>query len=914
MVNTMHKWTFLLYLQKKYNEMKFESNGLFIGMISYPFTVDGKELYTNIISPFFSKHKKFLSSLCPAQYVMDEHLYCPKAYRMFGSKGLAILALVDDYAFGTRIFNQNHMTIADSDKLKADYYNSTINRFKCISITGASTKDQYDRSLKKRALDTFLRTKDKYPYIGIIRLKVDYRVFKSINQSPYDILKSIKIGISSTRTNRFAQIHNTKIDSIMIECFDNDELTIIAFSNDMIILYSFLNDIRQLTCEQCNIEYTNKNGEKKSKHVFASCHLNLGYDAEYAMDVGSNDYITSCSIANVDINCLCETKPGHSEAFHNYISQQLSDNIEYIITGGTSITIKIPLNKINELEKLCNIKDGVFQKHLRKIKIKLSSIEDLKTPCLIDDNHEIHIDGTPIEESYIDEVKGLLKYNGISKIVREKLLSLFHLYNDCCTNPLQQLYFEELRPALMNIKNIINDLNIYDIKDIERELNNEISAFEEAFSSRMHNSTSPNILLEYGGGIQQLLTSFNYAYRQLLHILSKKEADCVYTRITGAERVSSIRTRLNLNINHIIYPELFATTVWKEISNYGNVILNSHFTQKHHNKYTSYIKTWSDFIKNSKVYGQIKHRLYYETSIVYSNPLYRILVKIIDQNPLKYFISDYLVYHFAFQRDYKMMWHFYLKTLLQTTNSYERLGHMKEIHIIYMLLRLIMVGFRTGKDDIKTFIKEQCVYPFDSLMATTWLRYYESLIEIAEKIYIILDIYGFRIVSEALVTYAECALSTTTAYLEEQLIKSDNDSSENINLTCIEARKPIISHISQRFQEREVVTPSANMKIANGNLDFIVCLLNAYLQQIYDLDGMKLGETRKIKSVPRNNSGEIISKYINSTEISDNMIYILADTTSGFLIPRPDIRGQYFALNTTLYRSLWNCRMSNDNN
>ena len=127
--------------------------------------------------------------------------------------------------------------------------------------------------------------------------------------------------------------------------------------------------------------------------------------------------------------------------------------------------------------------------------------------------------------------------------------------------------------------------------------------------------------------------------------------------------------------------------------------------------------------------------------------------------------------------------------------------------------------------------------------------------------------------------------------------------------TCLETRKEQIALMCESFSRYELIEPS-DQHVNNGQIspDFIVCMLFAYLKQIYILDGMDKSAP-VLKSVPRSNNGEIDAEILGDMERGLTSLHILADPTSGFLITPQSVRNRYFALRTTLYRSLWNYRM-----
>lgn len=133
--------------------MRFEEEGVFLGLISFPFYIDGGALYREVFEDFLEKRHRenYLKKYAPSGQELDKELYRPKAYRMFGNHGLAIVSLIDDFAFCSRMFNAGHIL---SDK---NYYQD--NKFKSIVITGSSEQFLPNKAeipyLKSRARITF---------------------------------------------------------------------------------------------------------------------------------------------------------------------------------------------------------------------------------------------------------------------------------------------------------------------------------------------------------------------------------------------------------------------------------------------------------------------------------------------------------------------------------------------------------------------------------------------------------------------------------------------------------------------------------------------------------------------------------------------------------------------------------------
>lgn len=875
----------------------FEQEGLFLGLISYPFNRDGKSLYKDKLSAFFKKHKDGL-----AKYDISgiaDSLYDPRAYRMFGSQGLAILALVDDYNFYNRHFNKNHIqTLLNDDDLI----------FNSIVISGVTEVDDSSCSgLMDKAKNTFLRKNDRYNYIGIIRLKINHELLLG-KDNGIKTIRAIKSYIDVLE-KQCKEKTQSNTDHIVVDCFDNDEITIISFSNDLLYLYNFLGEIRSITNNSINIECFDKDKNVVEKHVFGSALLCFGYDINH--EISKDDTIKSFTM-----NCLIESKAGHRDSLYAYLqSNKEKFGISYVqknITGGCNIIATFLLNNIELLEeKCCN--DNVIERDVRKMKVVLLDVDcENRIMCQIDTNHADSNNNpkVQIKKGTIEKTKSIMKAAGISKLVRERMMALYEVYNNSCHNLLQKFYLKELEPTMLSFSKMVADMKSRNerIRDMEDTLNIEIGNMENAIYDRLYLQKSNHYPLEYSGGIHQYLTSFDYAYKTIVkafHHNAKENKG--YITITGAERASSTRNLFNLNINDIVFPELFITTAWKEVANFAlnlfetpqdeSTVTDDEFAKN----FIKHMEIWQSYSQNSNAFNKLKYNIINSDKILPHDSTCQIVMDLLNQEMLMYFFKDYIVFHFAFQEDFELMWYFYFKTMLQTSICYTQLNELDRKHFIHMLLRLFVVGLLSDNDTHRSFIKKQADIPFDHIMGEMWINDYYKTLEIANMIYNNLDEYGFKTMNDDYVLYNENCISNLSV----------ND----------DAKKEVTARVMSRVSRATIMADNINngaLVAANNESqhNYIMCLFYAYLKVVYELDGYN----KSIKSVPREPDGSIMDildvKKNNdkSKNYYDESIGILIDPTGGFFIPSSNIRKKYFQIRTVLYRSLWNYRFTNSEN
>lgn len=941
----------------------YDSYGLFLGLISYPFNKDGKEIYKDL-EIFFEEHKSRLKEYDPSgeSKEFNDYLYKPAGYRMFGSQGLAVLSLVDDYAFPIRYFDKDHIQALVEEKKKEekkeDPKNSSMyyENFHSIVVMGVNEWEKEignnggesdgeeivssGKSLVNMANDTFLSSgrTSKYPFIGIIRLKINSQEFLLGRDKGIATIRKIRKQIDNLEEKAKNGKTNLNLYHITVECFDNDEMTVLAFSDNLLCLFNFLGEIRSM--KNADLEGFGLNPER---HVFGSTLISFGYDV--AVDLNN----VKDKLEGFSMKCMIETKCGHRDSLYAYFKDKCelytddekNEIGKYLVknmTGGCNIIATMPLERIPKLESCC-LTDVAFKNDIRRMKVVLEDL-NLEQGRILNVPGDKHAEAGNnghnelSEEKSLMEMKNLMKKIGISKMVRDRMLSLYELYDNAHEDLLQQIYLEELKDTLKNfcaeLKEMENDCSI---KEIEKTLNSEIESMENAIYDRLHMQKHIQMPLEYSGGIQQYLTSFDYAYKKIQGFFNNRPT---YVTITGAKRGASVAHLFKLNINEILYPELFITLVWKEIANFA---LLSNDCPKGDNGFDwsktllekedkDLIHVWRNLTQNDEGYEIILNAIRLSENVLEQDLTSQIIIELLEEKEnghelLKYFLKDYMVLHFAFNDDFDMMWHFYFKALLQTTVCYESLNNMKRDQFIHMLLRLFLVAQVSGKE---SKVKEFANTPFDSLVSVLWFEYFNRTWKIARDIFGVLQRFDFSKMCKLQVAFIYGRMKASQ-YPESDMPhptygKDMNAHEEKSNDKVINKENAFRVRDSNAI--KLVIENNGEIIEADGfKGDFICSLFYAYMKLIYEIDCKGENKPKLIKSLPRNKTGEIIEllkkdedikKDEDRLEFYDNAIAFLTDPTGGFFIPSAIDRKKYFLYRTLLYRSLWNYRYTDHEN
>ena len=922
------------------SDIQYEDLGVFLSFIKYPYDIDGKELYNETFKPFFEKHKERILKYNPdskndGDPDPNANIYIPAGYRMFGSSGLAILSLVDDYSFYSRFFSINHIRTVHSEE-KSGPDSPQYEKIKSVVISGVVEKDK-EVSLEDWAKDTFLRKEKRFSYIGIIRLKIDYRLLVG---KAIQTISAIKNEIHKLSSQCY---EGKDFRYLVMDCYDNDEMTVVAFADDLLHLYDFLGDIRSLKVPAAD-------NSQPEKHFFGMTYLGFGYDLQC-------DKYTTLYKDRYRLNCAVETKPGHRDSFYDFLRSKCSEHCLSVepeakschsykdcefggidqlgidigktdlnISGGCSIYFSLPLMNIGKLEKLC--KNCPFiRRDVQDIKVSLKDcLADRRWSSVSNNHTDSSKNPFTIDDKVVDQLRTDMKNIGISKMVRDRLLALIEFYNYSCQNILQSVYLKELKPALESLAKIIPQLkdeyaekqdepNVSIIQRVEKIFNEEISNLEAACYDRLHVHKYNSAPLEYRGGIQQYLTSFDFAYKQIHKMMSQSEEDGdVYVTITGAERASSTRKLFRLNIHDIVYPELYVASVWKEVANFALKTQKEYpeedLRRENAKGCVNVLNRWFKIISDKKSFSIIVDMFRMSESCIDGDNVCQWIIRNFKQEKrlLEYYMSDYIVFHFAFGGNFQLMWHFYFKILFQTTQSYGSLNHPYKKNFINMLLRLFMVA-EVAKRELKfkkehiidDFLDEREQNPFDSIASSLWVECYAKVRTATKEIYKILQCYGFQDAIGEMLKLVEHGI-----YKKEHI---GNPRGDVDYFRCIVSQRGLsVNGDCQKLINGILIKNEGD---ENGEFSFLIHLCNTYLNSVCLLD-FEDSDKLAIKCVPRDSDGKInnimeVDKP-QSHSIYENMIRIPVDTTGGFFVPSAATRRKYFSLRTAFYRSLWNYR------
>lgn len=966
----------------------FGEKGLLIGVIAYPFDCNGQDVFKHefengLFNTYKNKVAESFGRNQHAEY-KETLMYEPKGYNLFGVYNLAVLSLIDGYAFSNRVFHSGHGN-REKGNGNSDY------RYQVLTGVGAST-DKQDDYLNRKANDTFLLKEGRYPYIALTRLKLNDALLLGTGVK---LLQAVRVKVED--------FLGDKTNAFTIDTFGNSEIVLLSFADSLTKLSDLVLKVKSLTVGDLGKSHVadswlaEKEDNIEAFHVFAGSYTHLGYDMEW-------DKPTCMPIQkekDLQMQFRWELKPGHEEAL-NYtkgaydkhledaLRKKIRNNPEELrerwkqrrwiykinpimchLTGVNVCYSRMEFNldtccrflevfrnkdvsKNNHAipdpwtaqEGLDDIRQLNIGKHLRSLRVQLFFSKEI-AGCDEDTHKDQKLDLTKFKFSLeeMDNFRGQMRRCGVSKLTRERIMKMFARFNEYIQN--RQLCFIELRVFLSAVIKAISEFeadDLMDVKDVDDYLTFVIQAFDGAFYNRYHQSmgggAQNDITLEYNGGIQQYVSSFSLSFQDALKVLNniqgaeKKDTEGALLYLSGYEGVISHREIMRINMNLITYPELFATSIYKEA---GNFILERTKQQeklKEQWGHQRICEMWHDRLVKEQIPGSL--RTLVRKSNVYRTECtaHRLLTSSLNTELIEYFVADIHNLYFGFNGNVELLYYYYWKYFLQLSSSYKRNGEMKVDSFVSSLLRLFIILFYDCKDkpeEEKKLITQWEKQAFDPRLSSLWQIHFPRVLEMAKIIwsglknecfqdFIESEIFWkiYSIAGEAYPSYRRLAEIMekagkkesayevwATAYTgnlitirpedkEIKLLKNPNDFIAFWKKT----RQIRIARLEEKINRYELLEKEDREVFSEL---FVSDILIAYLNVIHDLD-----KNGRLKSLLRDTEG---TPYFDAGELNSHFSPLLSDPQGGIFTHGLEERAKYFGFRTVLYKSLWHYSM-----
>lgn len=885
-------------------EYRVDKCGLLIGLVDNQSEISSEKLFEEEFKKnIFSGYRDHIEEIGGE---IDKELYKPVGYHLFGDCNMAVLSLIDDFAFPNRVLHTGHGYISESSEER---------KYTLQIVNGIHTwiEDSTEiPTLQEQALSTFLRTENAYPFIGIVSYKLNNGLLIGNGTGLLEILKRKLFGLKKSV--------GYSIELICIDCFSNDELTVVYFSTELSSISYFTNETRILKLRDLAEESDNDICELVDNIAGSSLlyeSLKKKLSVKERLDIVKDAHIFSTSFSHLGYamtldDCLpvsdeklifqyhWDLKPGHYNDFKKEVVGEkliFDTSAEERIMPGIDMMQLIVKDETfsdfrNKTKKLVSNKK--IAQYIRKQRINVIFSKPGVAECINKPNHpELmkRLSECRFSHQELIELRKDLDACRVSKVLKERTLKMYGTFNDCITDLLFFNYFIELKGYLEGIRIRIHKYldtvsENTSLEDFHVWLNRMIRNFEQAYYNRFHHSSRMRNIsdfnLEYNGGIQQLISAYDTAYKAILKEWLGEESNynCVY--VSGYEKVSSDRDSLRINISHITYPELYAATVWKEALNFywsASEYANPQSLNQVNVAQNKQLLSISDNIR------MLKNKILYNKAYVPSSYVHTLMLNSTNELFIHYLMADVVVFKTGYMSDFNVFSFWYWHYFSQMSHFYTHEGDMQPEVFVKFLARWVFTRhFKMGK---RENIQEDYV-AFDPKLSELWHCY---VYEVSTFIEILLEeLERFDFLSHI---NAEAILMDYKHWGMEDFFGRELHSDEEQKMLEMFRRwNAELRKQEMAFQEGKVILLDRQ---ETTDFSFIRNLMYNYLQSI---SGLNESEERKtIHVLERNKKGEILKRH--------QYCSILSDPLGGMFLVDNSKREDYFKLRSVFYKSLW---------
>lgn len=840
---------------------------------------------------------------------LDDDLYRPVGYYLFGDYDMAFFALIDDFAFPNRVLHAGHGYRKNGDG--GAYKLQIING---IHVGGKQV-------LKDLALETF-HAPIPLPFVSIVNYKVSDGLLIGTGEALLERLRAKLRQLGSEQGD---------IKMICIDSFSNSELVVIYFSDKISALseitnasrcvrFGDLDDLDDLAKKtflyQSNLKKDPNediDGLVKDSHVFSTSFSRMGYAME-ARDAGM--------FGNEDLSFLYQwdIKPGHGIDCEK-ILQGIFKGTQLNITPGVNSTVqleeKMTFCKFWEKKAVLE-KQNDLRRHIRKQRVcVLLPIEQ----CDGKPNDASHpllgmLSEWQFKREELVEIRRCLESCGVSKVLREQTLKMFSTFNNAISDLLFFGSFIEVRGYLLGVQ---RDIKGYKEKfekqkqcgctsqeenmllgEFHEWLNPVIQNYEQIYYNRFHHSSKVLDLFDfnlgYNGGIQQLISAYDIAYDRVIRVYEdgekvRMDGDRVVRKVeekeekvtgnnvyvSGYERANTDKFSLRINISHITYPELYATIIWKEAANFSlkeGKAENNFFLPQSECYSSSFDLAKINLVKIK----EIKRNIFLDDRFDGGIYAHSILIKSINEALFSYLKSDIFVYDIGFGGDIKTFEFWYWSYFMQMSHFYNIDGTIQEDVFIKFMARWLMVRYLEHGDAQWSNVDE-LYRAFDPLLAEVWNCHIKDVVSFVRILVKELDKTAFWENTKGksqLILYGE---------------KLNEGRREELDNFVRDMRLEQDAYVRAFSDGSTIVLHEDKLKALFSARN----IMYAYLKYVHRL--IEGDAKNRAKRVLGREQGEIVK--------NEKYNAIVADPSGGMFIYQTAIREDYFRARAIFYKALW---------
>lgn len=906
--------------------------GLTIGLINYMgeedvFTFCNNEFEKGLFEPY----RKGINEYGNGK-LLDERVFRPKFYKMFGDNNAMFITLADDFAFVSRSLHSAHM--ANEGEPHRKNYNVQV-------VNGVYIRqDNKGKQLVDLADTTFLRKNACYPYVGAICLKINNGLLIGNGLELAMLIKDKMEQIAAKIEPCTNPLRKCQI--IIINSFSNFELTVLIFSYEISKILTFVNSVRKLRLSDLDDEekkkeivegsllemYKKEDNETdidiEDAHLFSSTITRLGYDSTAWKDINDTENEDNSEKFRIQIDF--ELRTGHCNVFwkeikdlaediwKNDLSNE-TDNLSFLTVPGHHTTrLEISSASIKEVDLLQSkiLESQLIHSHVRKVRLKLIfPIDETKEERKISERHPSlmnNLRNACFEEESLSKLKSNLSALGVSRVLKERLLKMFSTFNTCLNDVTYFPFFLELRGFLKSIlisieKRAEDNCGKNDNTELHAWINKKIAVYERAYFNRFHHSSRALAVsdsnLEYNGGIQQVLTAYDYVYKTIMGFVThdstteRNEGEESIIYISGYEDVNSEKNSLKVDITHLTSPELLTTVMWKEALNFFWETLIA-TEGKEEQKTEKYMLLLKDILQEGDKLVFFRNSIRLDRRLDRRRRGHDILYNTISPKFMQYIVLENYVFYNGYNGDFELYTNRYWNYFLQMAHKYDSPinGEMNEKSFIIFMVRWLFVrklAIYTDSDDASGILSYNVYVPYDRSIADLWMHYIADAISFVD---ILVDVLrNFSIIE------------TLDADKSRFVIRGLNESYQD---RPIKQQIEILKEIECNLESDSESLLQGKIKIYNSDMgctfNYVNMLSLSLMKSAEMLNDISEDKRLQCKNFPvkvlrRDEKGKIVN--------SEGYQPLLADPLGGVFLHDNSLRHKYFRMRMAYQMSLW---------
>ena len=912
-----------------------EKHSLHIVLSTMSFRQDDKYL-EKIEQTYYNEYKRYNTKYYREDHELDQYLYKPVKYYLFGNYDIAFVSLIDSFKFTQNLFIPESFTNEEDDMLIQSNTFQSITGI-CLEHSGNSINED----LRNYFGNKFICNKcSGKTFISIINLKLNNGL---VIGNGYDLLNG-----ATQLIKKILDKHNKpqelNVDYFIIQSFSWFELSLIFFLDDVEILKAIICEIRSQTLANLGedqaktildnsiyqIKTTDPTQNINSLHLFIDTQTYTGIQYNYLETYQNSDIKDKLQKIQFKTEIEWQLMPGYlgnltstlqglfaesnghgpSKVFNTKETHLLMGKSDYFF-GATEHTL---FDKVAFYSQLIKRKPEMSD-YVKKVKsrILLKEVSEKSVCCPEHDFQYTTIArNLMVSSNDINDVTKVLKALKISRQLNNKIKKILFSYNNGIQDPVLFPYFldfsifitrflSEIRSYHKSSEKHSDDKDNkkessyknYPVQNIEIKLIEYIDAFEKAYRIRALNSYQfediNDLDLDFNSSLQQLLSIYNTIIIELSNLFYRPYKCGPIVQLNLNNTLANAIT-VNYNIYHLVSPEFIFSTILDEVLNpyrlftADNPAINDKINKSERELISLLIK--EPYFLDYKNKGLIE----------FNN-----------------FLLDAIRFVFIFNLNFKLFDFWFWTYALQNSSLFNNDGMLNEEHFKKELLRFIFLAKLFGFD--KDINEDSC--PMNELQSY-WSRYYFDMSIALDKVFkgenkeAKETITGFkRLVIPMLLTALEQldspGLTGTKQSKSFEKLRVDffytnefstQDGPADDFSKWLLNRNLYLLTFSQNSKEKLKQGEPVYYKkeIHHNHHAFIYALIYTYLESIYEQNG-------KVHFLKRDcHTGEPIEAFIKN----DTEEYLFSvDPLGGIFFYCPNQLTTYFKMRNALLQSLW---------